>query len=290
MLILNCCNLFCHSSFICIWGGSFFKNKIKNFVNSLFLNLQKSCEDQQFSHTPRLLARYLHLTLIATVIALPKRFSCCTRLHGCAHVLSSCSEGGSSPAATLGLLTVGASSAAEHSIQGEQAQELWLTGLAAPWHVEPSWTRDRTRVSCAAGQILNHWTTRKSCVFKHSDYANSASHALFVRDCRRYQKRSPTRISVVLSKPKYFFVKVRSCPERGMRSSRPNCGAYHIDQCHQKEHLECCFTEKRRASQRRTERPLTLTVKGKLGRGKVPTDCLLGSQFPRFSINYLTAL
>ena len=38
---------------------------------------------------------------------------------------------------------------------GMRAQELWLTGLVAPWHVGSSQTRDRTCVPCIGRQILN---------------------------------------------------------------------------------------------------------------------------------------
>ena len=34
-----------------------------------------------------------------------------------------------------------------------QAQQLWLTGLVAPWHVGSSQTRARTRVPCISRQI-----------------------------------------------------------------------------------------------------------------------------------------
>ena len=37
-----------------------------------------------------------------------------------------------------------------------QAQQLWRTGLVAPWQVGSSWIRDRTRVSCIGRQILYH--------------------------------------------------------------------------------------------------------------------------------------
>ena len=37
---------------------------------------------------------------------------------------------------------------------------MWLTGLAAPWHVESSGPRDRACVPCIGRQILNHWPTR----------------------------------------------------------------------------------------------------------------------------------
>ena len=42
-----------------------------------------------------------------------------------------------------------------------QAQTSRHVGLVARRHVEPSRTRDQTRVPCIAGQILNHWTTSK---------------------------------------------------------------------------------------------------------------------------------
>ena len=40
-----------------------------------------------------------------------------------------------------------------------QAQWLWHIGLAAPWHVESSQTRDQTRVPCIVRRILIHCTT-----------------------------------------------------------------------------------------------------------------------------------
>ena len=43
-----------------------------------------------------------------------------------------------------------------------QAQQLWLMGLVAPWHVGSSQTRARTRVSCIGRRILNHCTTREA--------------------------------------------------------------------------------------------------------------------------------
>ena len=42
-----------------------------------------------------------------------------------------------------------------------QAQQLWHTGLVAPWHVGSSWTRDRTHVPCIGRRILNHCATRE---------------------------------------------------------------------------------------------------------------------------------
>ena len=45
-----------------------------------------------------------------------------------------------------------------------QAQQLWLTGLAAPRHVGSSQTRARTRVPCTGRQTLNHCATREALV------------------------------------------------------------------------------------------------------------------------------
>ena len=45
-----------------------------------------------------------------------------------------------------------------------QAQWVWGTGSAAPWHVGSSWTRDRTHVLCIGRQNLKHrLTTEVSC-------------------------------------------------------------------------------------------------------------------------------
>ena len=46
-----------------------------------------------------------------------------------------------------------------------QAQQLWLTGLAAPRHVGSSQTRARTHVPCISRQILNHCATREALSF-----------------------------------------------------------------------------------------------------------------------------
>ena len=43
-----------------------------------------------------------------------------------------------------------------------QAQQLWLTGLATPWHVGSSWTGARTGVPCIGRQTLNHCATREA--------------------------------------------------------------------------------------------------------------------------------
>ena len=48
-------------------------------------------------------------------------------------------------------------------------QHLCCPGLAAPWHVEYSWTRDRTHVPCIGRWTLNHWTTREVPLFPFYD-------------------------------------------------------------------------------------------------------------------------
>ena len=61
---------------------------------------------------------------------------------------------------------VGSKSSSVHGLQQlqlegsrAQAQQLWSTGLVASWHVESSWTRDRTNVPCIGRQTLNQWIT-----------------------------------------------------------------------------------------------------------------------------------
>ena len=44
---------------------------------------------------------------------------------------------------------------------GTWAQQLWLKGLVALWHMGSSWTRDETRVPYIGREVLNHRTTRE---------------------------------------------------------------------------------------------------------------------------------
>ena len=48
-----------------------------------------------------------------------------------------------------------------------QAQQLWLTGPAAPRHAGSSQTGARTRVPCIGRQTLNHCATREA---RHSHF------------------------------------------------------------------------------------------------------------------------
>ena len=102
-------------------------------------------------------------------------------LHCCARVFSSCCERGLLFIAVRGLLIgwlllfqsmgsrrTGSSSCGAWAqslwLTGSraQAQQLWRTGLVAPWHVESSQTRARTCVPCIGRWILNHCATRET--------------------------------------------------------------------------------------------------------------------------------
>ena len=56
-------------------------------------------------------------------------------------------------------LRVSAPLAATH---GPSVHRRAAQGLAAPWYVGSSQTRDRTCVPCVGRHILNHWTTREA--------------------------------------------------------------------------------------------------------------------------------
>ena len=54
-----------------------------------------------------------------------------------------------------------ASLVVEHRLQAPGLQQLWHMSLVAPWHVESSWTRDRTYVCCIGSWILIHSVNRE---------------------------------------------------------------------------------------------------------------------------------
>ena len=95
-------------------------------------------------------------------------------LGSCTQAFPSCGERGLLFVAVRRLLTAVASLVAEHGFQAcglqqlwhvgsrAQAQQLWLTDLVAPRHVESSRTRARTRVPCIGRQSLNHCATREA--------------------------------------------------------------------------------------------------------------------------------
>ena len=82
-------------------------------------------------------------------------------LRFCVRAFSSCGERGPLFIAVRGPLTIAASRCGAQAPDA-QAQQLWLTGPAAPRHVGSSQTRARTRVPCIGRQTLNHCTTREA--------------------------------------------------------------------------------------------------------------------------------
>ena len=76
-------------------------------------------------------------------------------------LFSSCGKQGLLFLAVRRLLIIVASLVAEHSLQGVRHQQLWQMGLVASRHMESSWPKDRTHVSCIGRRILKHWTARE---------------------------------------------------------------------------------------------------------------------------------
>ena len=77
-------------------------------------------------------------------------------LRFCARALSNCGEQGPLFIAVRGL------SCCRAQAPDAQAQQLQLTGPAAPRHVGSSQTRAQTRVPCIGRQTLNHFATREA--------------------------------------------------------------------------------------------------------------------------------
>ena len=63
-------------------------------------------------------------------------------------------------AAVHGVLTGVASLVAAHGLKSA-GPVVWHMDLVVPWHVESSWARDQTHVSCTGRQILIHCATRE---------------------------------------------------------------------------------------------------------------------------------
>ena len=82
-------------------------------------------------------------------------------LRFCARAFSSCGKWGPLFIAMRGPLTIAASGCGAQAPDA-QAQQFWLTGLVAPWHVGSSQTRARTRVPCIGRQTLNHCATTEA--------------------------------------------------------------------------------------------------------------------------------
>ena len=87
-------------------------------------------------------------------------------LRFCARAFSSCGKWGPLFIAVRGPLHYRGLSCCGAQAPDAQAQQLWLTGLVAPWHVGSSQTRARTCVPCIGRQIRNHCATREALIFK----------------------------------------------------------------------------------------------------------------------------
>ena len=83
-------------------------------------------------------------------------------LSFCARAFSSCGKRGPLLIAVRGPPTTAGLSCCGAQAPDAQAQQLWLTGLVAPWHVGSSQPRARTRVPCIGRRILNHCATREA--------------------------------------------------------------------------------------------------------------------------------
>ena len=83
-------------------------------------------------------------------------------LRFCARALSSCGKWGPLFIAVRGPPTLAVSLCCGAQAPDAQAQQLWLTGPAAPRHVGSPQTRARTRVPRIGRQTLNHCATRKA--------------------------------------------------------------------------------------------------------------------------------
>ena len=102
---------------------------------------------------------YIKFTLFLTILGL----HCCTVFCSCSELGllfsrgSLCSTG--FPLRWFLLLWNTGSRHMGFSSCSSWAQQLWCLGLAAPWQVKSSQTRNQTCVPCIGRWILNHWTT-----------------------------------------------------------------------------------------------------------------------------------
>ena len=100
-----------------------------------------------------------------------------------------------------------------------QAQQLWLTGPAAPRHVGSSQARARTHVSCISRQVLNHCATREAQNFRLlkqcywpllKSIEITFRERLAFRHVDRHQK-------VAFCRAEYARIRSRECQQREMK-------------------------------------------------------------------------
>ena len=85
-------------------------------------------------------------------------------LRFCTRAFSSCSKRGATLHRSARASHYRGLSCCRAQAPDAQAQQLWLTGLAAPRHVGSSQTGARTRVPCIGRRIPNHCATREACI------------------------------------------------------------------------------------------------------------------------------
>ena len=109
------------------------------------------------------------------------------------------------------LLTMVASFVAEDRLQSLRAQQLYCTGLAAPWHVEPSQTRDRTHV-CGIGRWrLNHCPAREVLLLQFRSSSAEVSEAPKRHTIPGFAHAVPSP-SLALGQTPFMFPCFCSCP------------------------------------------------------------------------------
>ena len=113
-----------------------------------------------------------------------------------------------------------------------QAQQLWLTGPAAPRHVGSSQTRARTRVPCIGRQVLNHCATReapKIGIFNLLIYLFIGLRWVFIAVCRLPLVAASTGFSLqwllLLWSMGSRCVGFSSCGSRALERRLSSCGA-----------------------------------------------------------------
>ena len=157
----------------------------------------------------------------------------CAGSSCCVPAFSSCGEPGLLFVVVSGLLVVVAFLVAEHRLWGMRAQQLWCMGLAAPWHVGSSSTRDQTLVPCIGRQILLHCTGRRIgqsllFFFYTQGFDSEWSHGLLVRTSGSQSPHGPVAPSLLLllQCTASFLHYSMSCSLSGARtpvSASPSC-------------------------------------------------------------------
>ena len=106
-----------------------------------------------------------------------------------------------------------------------QAQQLWLTGLVAPWHVGSSQTRARNHVPCIGRRTLNHCATREApSYFYLFIYLFLA--VLGLRVCARALSSCGERVPLLIAVRRPLTVMASLVAEHSLQTRRlSSCGS-----------------------------------------------------------------